>query len=190
MFRSGSFFQRTGIFDVTDMVVFTQTGRGAYLRESKHRERSSFESGTESHHHCHHHPRQARDREGGSGSPRSTAYSAVALCFSPTQDVVFLITVIPSITAGQQLALSWRGHRQQVSPHPGGHTSAPAGEAMLLLWGEKAQTGSTSPIFLSAGTYFQYLILQRLGWALTASPARCGSEGAPAVQRAPRGPPG
>lgn len=45
--------QSTSIYDVSDMVVFTQTGRGAYLREEKQRERSSFESGTDSHHHHH-----------------------------------------------------------------------------------------------------------------------------------------
>lgn len=71
-------------------------------------------------------------------------YPAVALCFSPMKDIVFLIAVIPGVTAGEQLALSWRGHRQQVSPHPGGHTSAPAGEAMLLTEGGKAQIRSNA----------------------------------------------
>lgn len=55
-------------------------------------------------------------------APEANTYSAVVLCFSPTEDVVFLIAVIPGITAGQQLALSCRGHRQQVSLHPGRHT--------------------------------------------------------------------
>lgn len=88
------------------------------------------------------------------GPPEPNTYSAVALCFSSTKDVVFLIAVIPGVTAGEQLALSWRGHRQQVSPHPGGHTSEPAGEAMLLTWGEKAQIRSPSPnFFLQTPTF-------------------------------------
>lgn len=45
-------------------------------------------------------------------APERNTYSAVALCFSSMKDVVFLIAVIPSVTAGEQLALSWRGHRQ------------------------------------------------------------------------------
>lgn len=72
-------------------------------------------------------------------APEPNTHPAVVLCFSPTKDIVFLIAVIPGVTAAEQLALSCRGHRQQVSPHTGGHTRVPAGEATLLIWSEKAQ---------------------------------------------------
>lgn len=119
---------------------------------------------------------QGRPGTRSEAAPAPNTHPAVVLCFSPTKDIVFLIAVIPGVTAAEQLALSCRDTGSSEPPPWGSHQYLQV--RLCFLHEVKKPRLEVTPQFFFFSADLSLLPLPDVHHH------RCGSEGAP------QGPPG